>query len=169
VNEQWRPIPGYVGHYEASDQGRVRSVDRTLTNRRGYQQTHPGRVLSPALNRDGRLYVLLCRDGTRSTGYLHQLVLETFVGQRPAGLVACHNDGNPLNNHLANLRWDTQSENLRDAVRHGTHGQNQKTHCPAGHPYSAENTYRHQGGRACRTCVRAHVAAYKRRQKAIAR
>lgn len=28
-----------------------------------------------------------------------------------------------------------------------------KTHCPKGHPYSAENTYiTSEGGRKCRTC-----------------
>jgi hypothetical protein len=33
---------------------------------------------------------------------------------------ACHNDGNPSNNRLTNLRWDTRSENQRDRVRHGS-------------------------------------------------
>jgi hypothetical protein len=33
---------------------------------------------------------------------------------------ACHNDGNPANCHLHNLRWDTRSNNNLDAVRHGT-------------------------------------------------
>lgn len=31
----------------------------------------------------------------------------------------CHNDGNPVNNRLDNLRWDTHQENQRDALRHG--------------------------------------------------
>lgn len=31
-----------------------------------------------------------------------------------------------------------------------------KTHCPQGHPYDQENTYRHpRGDRQCRTCIRA--------------
>ena len=32
----------------------------------------------------------------------------------------CHNDGNPLNNELSNLRWDTHTSNLNDKLRHGT-------------------------------------------------
>jgi hypothetical protein len=32
----------------------------------------------------------------------------------------CHNDGNPNNNHLSNLRWDTSKNNHADKVRHGT-------------------------------------------------
>jgi len=34
-------------------------------------------------------------------------------------MVACHDDGNPRNNDLANLRWDTPKNNERDKVAHG--------------------------------------------------
>lgn len=51
---------------------------------------------------------------------VHQLVLEAFVGPRPQGMFACHDDGNPANNRLENLRWDTPAANSADKVRHGT-------------------------------------------------
>jgi HNH endonuclease len=35
------------------------------------------------------------------------------------------------------------------------------THCPRGHPYDEENTYRHRGYRFCRACNRAAVRRYK--------
>lgn len=59
------------------------------------------------------------RDGKRMR-YVHHLVLETFVGPRPPGLEACHNDGNASNNELGNLRWDDRRGNMADAIRHGT-------------------------------------------------
>jgi DNA invertase Pin-like site-specific DNA recombinase len=31
-----------------------------------------------------------------------------------------HNDGNPRNNHISNLRWATAKENLADRHIHGT-------------------------------------------------
>jgi hypothetical protein len=37
-------------------------------------------------------------------------------------MVACHNDGDPTNNALPNLRWDTQAGNLADRLAHGTLG-----------------------------------------------
>ena len=40
VNEEWRPIPGYEGYYEASTAGRIRSVDRMQTGRWG-EVFHP--------------------------------------------------------------------------------------------------------------------------------
>lgn len=48
------------------------------------------------------------------------MVLDAFVGPRPPGLVCCHWDGIPANNHLENLRWDTYKSNCDDMLRHGT-------------------------------------------------
>lgn len=48
------------------------------------------------------------------------LVLTAFVGPRPEGKECCHWDGNPLNNSLENLRWDTHKSNMRDNIRIGT-------------------------------------------------
>ncbi len=51
---------------------------------------------------------------------IHRIVLETFVGSIPYGQESCHNDGNPANNKLKNLRYDTLSNNGLDRVKHGT-------------------------------------------------
>lgn len=48
-------------------------------------------------------------------------MLTAFVGPCPDGMEGCHNDGDPHNNRLDNLRWDTRANNARDAIRHGTH------------------------------------------------
>lgn len=68
------------------------------------------------------LNVMLSKGGKQYHHYVHHLVLEAFVGPRPDGMQACHNDGNACNNTPQNLRWDTIASNRRDAVRHGTHG-----------------------------------------------
>jgi hypothetical protein len=52
---------------------------------------------------------------------VHTLVLEAFVGPCLPGMECCHRDGNPANNRLDNLRWDTRAANRRDMLRHGTH------------------------------------------------
>lgn len=49
----------------------------------------------------------------------HILVLEAFVGPRPLGLQACHNDGDKSNCRLENLRWDTPKANWADRRKHG--------------------------------------------------
>lgn len=58
----------------------------------------------------------------------------------------------------------TRSENLRRGDVGGW--QSRITHCPAGHPYDAANTYhRPDGGRECRACRRTARLAYYYRTK----
>ena len=35
-------------------------------------------------------------------------------------MVACHIDGNKLNNNLSNLKWGSYAENYADIVKHKT-------------------------------------------------
>jgi hypothetical protein len=76
------------------------------------------RVLIPRFQRD-HLYVELQVSRKRWRVAVHVLVLTSFRGPCPEGMEACHNDGNPLNNHVSNLRWDTRKANAEDRVRHG--------------------------------------------------
>jgi hypothetical protein len=58
-------------------------------------------------------------DGRAIRVMVHVLVLEAFVGPRPVGMEACHCDGNPANNDVVNLRWDSPTANWRDRRKHG--------------------------------------------------
>lgn len=49
-----------------------------------------------------------------------RLILTTFVGPCPQDYEACHNNGNPFDDRVENLRWDTASANNRDMDIHGT-------------------------------------------------
>jgi HNH endonuclease len=62
--------------------------------------------------------VMLRRDGGGTVRFaVHILVLEAFDRLRPAGLWGLHDDDNPRNNHISNLRWGTPSDNSYDAVK----------------------------------------------------
>lgn len=156
--ERWRPVPGYTGYYEVSDLGRVRSVDRTVTDKRGRARRLRGVIHKPYLDRNGRPAVRLCIGRVYKCRQVHQLVLEAFIGARPAKMEACHNNGDKTDNRLINLRWDTRSQNIRDRVRHGTHQMRNRTHCPRGHLLAEPNIpehYRKNGYRGCLACSRA--------------
>jgi len=115
----------------------------------------------------GHQLVKLSKDGSSRAGKVHRLVLLTFVGPPPEGCEGCHNDGNPANNDLTNLRWGTRSDNLYDRVRHGVHHQAVKTHCPQDHPYDAVNTYvTSDGRRMCRSCLAARNRARSEQRNA---
>lgn len=61
----------------------------------------------------------LSKDGREDAFRIHRLVLLTFVGPAPEGMLGLHNDGNASNNRLENLRWDSPKANSEDARRHG--------------------------------------------------
>lgn len=49
---------------------------------------------------------------------VHRLVAETFYGRSDSFVL--HNDGNCKNNHISNLRYGTQKENMADKTKHKT-------------------------------------------------
>ena len=107
--EIWKPIIGFPG-YEVSDAGKVKSSMRSKASR----------IMRPMVCGAGYHAVTLCAKTQRKRRYVHHLVLETFIGACPKGLEACHGNGNPTDNRLANLRWDTHASNQADKVLHGT-------------------------------------------------
>jgi uncharacterized protein (DUF433 family) len=115
--QTWKVIPGYE-NYEVSDDGQVRSW--TVRFHPEKRSEFP-RVLIPIfVGKDRRPAVCLCRYGESRRFYIHTLVLQSFVGPRPEGYEACHNDGNTQNNSIENLRWDTHRRNEQDKRAHGT-------------------------------------------------
>jgi hypothetical protein len=151
---EWRDIPGYEGFYQVSNDGEVRSLDRMIGYRGGGTAWRRGNALKKSTQHSGHLRVYLHRDGNLEPILVHRLVLLAFVGPCPDGKMACHNDGNPSNNRVENLRWDTSTANAQDRLRHGNHEQANKTHCKRGHPFSPENTLITARQRICRTCNR---------------
>lgn len=76
--------------------------------------------LKPTIDRDGYGCVDLYKNGKVHDRQVHRLVLETFIGPCPDGMVCRHLDGNPRNNNLGNLAWGTHAENKADSIKHGT-------------------------------------------------
>jgi hypothetical protein len=116
----FRPIEGWP-EYGVDTEGGFWSRRVTLSGGPGQLSSGLGSWRRLLGHRDdgGHICVSLCRDGKRRQVFVHRLVLTAFVGSCPPGLECCHNDGNPANNRLRNLRWDTQFANAADAVRHG--------------------------------------------------
>lgn len=150
ANERWLPIRGWEGSYEASDQGRVRSVDRVIRYANGQNRRYAGRIRRFTPDRHGHLGLLL---GKRDLRRVHLLVLEAFVGPRPEGMEGCHWDDDKSNNFLSNLRWGTRSANVRDLVRNGRHHYAKRDRCGRGHLLVNPNLARVSKGRTGRNCL----------------
>ncbi len=115
MKEVWKTIKEYPNH-EISNHGRVRSwIHRAAGGRRNKPL-----VMKIVLNIHNYCIASLNYKGKHSTPTIHRLVLESFVGTRPKGMEACHNNGIKTDNRLVNLRWDTHKNNQLDRVKHGT-------------------------------------------------
>ncbi|MEZ0363383.1 NUMOD4 domain-containing protein [Mycobacterium sp. pUA109] len=81
MTERWLPVPGFVGRYEVSDQGRVRTVAHTVRCRDGRPYPVQSRLRRIVIDpRDGRRYVALAtgRRGRYRTVFVHRLLDEVF-------------------------------------------------------------------------------------------
>ena len=116
--EDWRYINGYGNRYEVSTLGRVRSWVKW--HRYGGLADTP-RIKSQQVDRKGYCRVKLSDgENPERTHSVAPLVLTAFAEPRPQGMEACHCDGDPSNNEISNLRWDTPKGNAADKLLHGT-------------------------------------------------
>lgn len=162
--EEWRPVVGFESSYEVSSKGAVRSIGRIVTGRPGVTYWKPGAYKSLTVSSVGYPMTTLYSGKDRKWATVHTLVAEAFLGPRPPRADIRHLDGDKLNNCVSNLQYGSRSENLRDAVKHGTNWNTAKTSCPRGHPYSGRNlkfadqSKRH---RLCRACTQERTQAHR--------
>lgn len=121
MKEQWKPVVGLEGQYEVSTFARVRSLPREWqqVSRLGRVHAHrvKGRMLKPGVASNGYYTVALGRGNTRT---VHSLVAEAFIGPCPKGQEVRHKNGKRTDSRLVNLEYGTRTDNIRDAIRHGT-------------------------------------------------
>jgi hypothetical protein len=115
---EYRPIEGFPGYRVGSDGSVWTEWEQTAKSL--FTCTGRWRPLKSSSSR-GYPTVYLSKKGQRvKTRKVHHLVLESFIGPRPSGCEACHQDGNRFNNHAENLRWDSRKANHADKKAHGT-------------------------------------------------
>lgn len=112
MTEIWKPVAGYEGLYEISDQARLRRI--SLNGK----PIEP-RYLTTAFHNGRYVQAILCKDAKTRNVHVHTLVCTAFHGPS-RGLWARHLDGDRSNNRPSNLRWGTPKENMRDQYDHGT-------------------------------------------------
>lgn len=112
MEEVWKPVPGYEGLYEVSDQGRVKNAQ--------------GRILALCNVSGGYKAVSLGKNNSKT---IHRLVAAAFIGP-PAidKYLVLHCDGNRANNCVKNLRYGSPYDNASDAILHGTQVKGERQH-----------------------------------------
>lgn len=117
--ESWKPINGWEGFYEISNNGRVKSL--VGWNGREYEKRE--KILKNSSQKSTESYsrsvVNLCKDGVSVTKKVHRLVADAFLEKVEGKNIINHKDGNPLNNLVENLEWCTNKENINHAIETG--------------------------------------------------
>ena len=118
-NEEWRDVAGYEGLYQVSDQGRVKSLERTFIDKSGRKRTVKERILKPGMDKGGYLRIDLCASGKSRMFSVHRLVCQAFHDNPENKLDVNHINENKTDNRACNLEWSTRREN----INHGTHNE----------------------------------------------
>lgn len=107
--ETWKPIPGYEGYYEASNKGRIRSLERMIKSNYGSVRAWPERIMSQTPQSAGYLICTLSKRGESSQHLIHKLVTSAFLGECPDGYVIHHRNHNRQDNRVKNLEFQEAS------------------------------------------------------------
>lgn len=121
--EAWADVVGFEGLYQVSTAGRVKSINRNFVLPCGKRYFRSGKILAFNIKKNGLPYrrVKLCKDGVSSLHLVSRLVLSAFIRSPFQNEQACHNNSDPSDNRLENLRWDTPTGNFSDRHKNGTH------------------------------------------------
>ncbi|MDT2905607.1 NUMOD4 domain-containing protein [Lactococcus lactis] len=119
MQEIWEALPEYVGIYEISNYGNVRTCKgKTTCSEFHGQRVWNQRTLKQKTDKKGYKRVTLYKDKQAKTWLVHRLVAQVFIPRLPNRDYVNHKDGNPSNNILENLEWVNSRENLMHAYRH---------------------------------------------------
>lgn len=102
-----------VNEWVTVDEFPMYEVNKKGEVRRKAQLLKPGAIPS------GHLTVALCKGkGKPKSMYVHRLVAMAFIGDQPDGRpLVNHKNGNPKDNRVENLEWNSYSENITHGYR----------------------------------------------------
>lgn len=106
-----RPLPGFEGYYDVSDEGEVRRIVKGKGGTLG--------PLRPYVLRGGYPCVYPSTNDRRRQVMVHTAVAAAFLGPRPAGHTINHKNGIKTDNRAVNLEYVTPKENSAHAAKLG--------------------------------------------------
>lgn len=121
--EIWKDIPEYEGHYQVSNLGRVKSLERIAFSDSGRKRNLSERIIKQQKNiKNGYFFVGLYKNGIRLIKKTHQLVAISFLNHKPVGhkIVVDHIDNDKSNNTLSNLQLISNRQNSTKDRLNGT-------------------------------------------------
>lgn len=102
MREIWKDIPGYEGHYAASNLGNIKSL-----------KYNKEKIIKPMKNCKGYFICFLSKNNNQKKFKVHQLIAITFLNHTPCGmkLVIDHINDDKSDNSANNLRIVSNRDN----------------------------------------------------------
>lgn len=97
-NEIWKDVPGYVGSYQVSNLGKIKSLSR-FNGRYSCKE----QILKPRSDKKGYLRISLYKNNKIKNFFVHRLVAMAFIPNP---------DNLPQINHKNEIKTDNRVENL---------------------------------------------------------
>lgn len=111
INREFRKIPSLKFLYEVSEDGRIfRNVKSKKQNKIIVDYHH---------SKSGYCFTFINREGKVQRIPIARVVAECWLGAKPEGYEIDHIDRNSRNNHWANLRYVTKSEQMKNRDHSG--------------------------------------------------
>lgn len=112
--EKWIDVPEFEGSYLISNYGRVKSIERLIITKAGYEVLIKGRILKQTISKKlGEPTVNLSIENIKTNFRTAKLVQLGFMREKRHGEVICHLNKNKLDNRLINLAIKTVSESKK--------------------------------------------------------
>ena len=114
MEEIWKDIEGYEGLYQVSNLGRIKSLQRTITDKNGKVKTIKETLMKHNTDDKGYKYVFLSKNNTKKFSRVHKLIAQAFI-PNPLNLPEIdHINTIQDDNRIENLRWCTHKENMNN-------------------------------------------------------
>ena len=108
MEEIWKNAVNGYSNYAVSNLGQVKNKEKNFLLKQTFDPTTGYMVVN-----------LLGDDGKRHKKGVHILITEAFIPNPENKRLVNHKDTDKTNNHLSNLEWNTDSENMLHAYRNG--------------------------------------------------
>ena len=105
MTEIWKDIQGYEDFYQISNLGRVKSLERKITNNKGISYKSSSRIRKLVPDKDGYLLCSLSKEGEIKMIKVHREVAKAFIINFTNHYQINHIDGDKTNNKVNNLEW----------------------------------------------------------------
>lgn len=119
TQEIWKDIPGYKGLYQASNLGRIKTLEKVVIKKSRYGLEYPvtykEKIMEGTPIKTKGKYLMVFLTGQRNSGtkeYVHQLIAKTFLPKIKGKNSINHLNFNTWDNSVSNLERCTHRENI---------------------------------------------------------